>query len=57
MSLDETAAGLVDNTAQDSGGFLSDVDARSNGAFNAGPWVYAKFTTDGLTKVELSDDG
>ncbi len=55
MSLSETADGVVEN-APDGDGFDTFVDARSNGAFNTGPWVYGRFTDAGLEKVELFDD-
>jgi hypothetical protein len=55
MSLTETATGVVENDV-DGDGFDTFVDARSNGAFNSGPWVYGRFTPDGLEKLDLFDD-
>ncbi len=55
MSLDETATGVIDNVV-DGDGYDTGVDARSNGAFASGPWVYGRFTEAGLEKVELFDD-
>ena len=56
MSLDELAIGTaVDNIAEGDG-FDTGVDARSNGPFASGPWVYGRFTDAGLEQVELFDD-
>ncbi|MDP2344259.1 MAG: HmuY family protein [Deltaproteobacteria bacterium] len=61
MSLTDNADGATvgDGTVVndvDGDGFDTFVDARSNGAFNSGPWVYGRFTADGLEKLDLFDD-
>ncbi len=53
----DRAPGLVGNTA-DGAGWISTVDATAGGAFTEDPhsYVYARFTDQGLVKVELSDE-
>jgi hypothetical protein len=54
---DDRAPGLVANTA-DGAGWVSTIDATAGGAFPDDPhsYVYARFTDEGLVKVELSDE-
>ncbi len=49
-------AGDITNTARDAGGFDSYIDATAGGFGGTGAYVYARFTEDGLEKVELTDD-
>ena len=55
MSLDEVAVNALTNEP-DGNGFATLVDARSNGAFASGPWVYARFSATGLEQLPLLDD-
>lgn len=54
---DKVSDGAV-STTEDGTDFISVVDA-SAGGYNAAsnnPWVYVKFTSDGLEKVEIDDE-
>ena len=54
---DKVSEGAV-STTEDGSDFVSVVDA-SAGGYNAAsnnPWVYVKFTSDGLEKVEIDDE-
>jgi hypothetical protein len=53
----DRAPGLVTNTP-DGSGWVTTIDATAGGAFTDDPhsYVYARFTDQGLVKVELSDE-
>ncbi len=53
----EPAPGLITNEVQGTD-FVSVIDATAGGAFAATPdsYVYAKFTDEGLVKIEINDD-
>lgn len=54
---DKTARGDIENTAAGSG-WVSVVDATAGGSLSASKnaWIYAKFTENGLEKVEIDDE-
>lgn len=55
MNPDQVSPGLIDNS--DQGGFFhTTVDATAGGFGGDGAYVYAKFTKDGLVKVDITDD-
>jgi len=51
-----TAAGLIENTAVDAGGFATEVDATAGGLTPTQAFVYGIFTDTGLTKRDLDDE-
>lgn len=56
MTPNAVTPGLIENTALDAGGFHSQVDATAGGFPATEGYVYARFTDEGLEKVELTDD-
>jgi hypothetical protein len=56
LQADKIAEGAVGSTADD-GVWTSTIDASAGGVMMAAtnPWVYAKFTDDGLVKIEIDD--
>lgn len=54
---DKTSEGAV-STSEDGADFVSTVDATAGGFGNSSDnaWVYVKFTTDGLEKVDIDDE-
>lgn len=52
----EVGEGAIENAARDAGGFDSYIDATAGGFGGDGAYVYARFTDDGLEKVEITDD-
>ena len=45
----------VENTPEGDG-FVSELDASSNGPFAIGPWLHVRFTDNGLEPVDVTDD-
>lgn len=56
MTPNAVTPGLIDNEPLDGGGFHSRVDATAGGFPPDEGFVYARFTDDGLEKVEITDD-
>jgi hypothetical protein len=56
MNLTTAAPGVVANTAAADGSFTVEVDARAGGFGGDQGFVYARFTDEGLVKVDLLDD-
>ncbi len=54
---DKISDGSV-NTAEDGEDFVSTIDATAGGFGNSSnnPWVYVKFTEDGLEKIDVDDE-
>jgi hypothetical protein len=53
----DPAPGLISNTA-DGSGWRSEIDATAGGAFVSNPdsFIYARFTDQGLTKLDIGDE-
>lgn len=56
LLFNNVASGVITET-EEAGVFTSDVDARGGGLTPSQSFVYARFTDDGLVKVELGDEG